>query len=98
MYKTLKISIIVIMALFFISGVIALSLQTLISFIAYPIGALFLYYSALLLLITFLKAHSGSTVLSIIIWVLVLAPIAWVLLAPENLFNSLTPKLNLDMR
>ena len=86
------------MTLLFILGVIVVLLQTLISFLAYPIGALFLYYSAILFLVIWLKENFGKKALSIIIWVLVLIPIIWLLSAPESLFNLLMPTLNLDMK
>lgn len=98
MYKALKISTVVIMAILFVSVVVALLLQTFISFMAYPIGALFLYYSAILLLIALLKEKFHKKALSVIVWTLVLAPIAWLLSAPESLINLLMPKLNIDMR
>lgn len=98
MYKALKISVVVIMAILFVSGVITLLLQSFISFMAYPIGALFLYYSVILVLVTGLKKNLGRNVLLMIIWILVLAPIAWLLSAPESLFDLLMPKLNIDMR
>lgn len=86
------------MTLLFVLGVILLLLQTFISFLAYPIGAFFLYYSAILFLVIWLKESFGKKALSIIIWVLFLVPIIWVLSAPESLFNLLMPKLNIDMR
>lgn len=86
------------MTILFVLGVIVLLLQTFISFLAYPIGALFLYYSAILFLVIWLKENFGKKALSIIIWVLFLVPIVWLLSAPASLFNLLMPKLNIDMR
>ncbi|MGS2764784.1 hypothetical protein [Sinomicrobium sp. M5D2P9] len=97
MYKALKISTIIAVTILFISGLIVLSFQSLVSFIAYPVGALFLYYLVLLLAINSLKIQCSKAIVFTIIWILFLTSIIWLLMAPGQLFNLLMPDLNIDM-
>jgi len=99
MYKTLKITTNVIVTTLSICGVVALILQSLVSFLIYPIGALFLYYLVILLLVTSLKNQFNKKFIPIVIWILVLIPVIWLLIAPEYLlFDLLMPNLHIDMK
>lgn len=101
MYKTLKMSINIILIFLFISGVVVLSLRSLVSFFIYPIGALFLYYIFVLIIASSLKKQCNTTAIAPIlvsILILILIPILWLLIAPEQLLNLLMPNLKIDMR
>src|SRR5690606_13217590 len=87
-----------IVVILFVSGIVALLLQSLISFIVYPIGVLFFYYVVILLLASSLKDQFTKIIISIIICILLVTPIIWILIAPEYLFDLLMPKLNIDMK
>ena len=97
MYKTLKISTIVILVILLISGLVALSLRNVVSVMAYPIGALFAYYAVVLIVIISLKKQFGKLLVIAIIWILFLTPIVWLIVAPEQL-PILMPVLNIDMK
>lgn len=88
-----------ILALLFICGLIALWLQSFVTIIAYPIGALFFYYLTILLFAPSLKDQFTKKIVWITFCFLILMPIVWLLIAPEYfLFNLLMPKLNMDMK
>ena len=70
MYKTLKISTIVILVILLISGLVALSFRNVVSVMAYPIGALFAYYAVVLIVIISLKKQFGKLLVIAIIWML----------------------------
>lgn len=97
MYKTLKISTIVILVILLISGLVALSFGNVVSVMAYPIGALFAYYAVVLIVIISLKKQFGKLLVIAIIWILFLTPIVWLIVAPEQL-PILMPVLNIDMK
>ena len=97
MYKTLKISTIVILVILLISGLVALSFRNVASVMAYPIGALFAYYAVVLIVIISLKKQFGKLLVIAIIWILFLTPIVWLIVAPEQL-PILMPVLNIDMK
>ncbi len=59
MYKILKISTLVIVIILLVSGLVVLSLQSLVSLIAYSTGALFLYYIVLLFAINLLEKNNA---------------------------------------
>ena len=97
MYKTLKISTIVILVILLISGLVALSFRNVVSVMAYPIGALFANYAVVLIVIISLKKQFCKLLVIAIIWILFLAPIVWLIVAPEQL-PILMPVLDIDMK
>ena len=97
MYKTLKISTIVILVILLISGLVALSFRNVVSVMSYTIGALFAYYAVVLIVIISLKKQFGKLLVIAIIWILFLTTIVWLIVAPEQL-PILMPVLNIDMK
>lgn len=98
MIKFLKISTIIILVLLFVTALILISFQSIVSIIAVPISILFMYYLIVLSFASVLNKKNSNQVLLILIWILFLTPLLWCLINPESLFNILTPKINLDMK
>jgi hypothetical protein len=96
--KFLKVSTLIILVLLFVSTLVLISFQSIVSIIAVPTGILLGYYLLVLLLIGFYNKRDSNDFLLILIWSLFLIPIISFLLSPEGLFNLITPKIILDMK